>query len=74
MLESFAPMLSAQAFDGDQAPLELHRFGADHVRAAVARAGLRTEYMDAIVDALDRAIGGGNGKHELPALVAGLRS
>jgi hypothetical protein len=30
--------------------------------------------MDAIVDALDRAISAGHGEHELPALVAGLRS
>jgi 3-hydroxyisobutyrate dehydrogenase-like beta-hydroxyacid dehydrogenase len=73
MFKSAEPMLSAEAFDGDQAPLELHRFGAAHVRSAVARAGLHTGYMDAIVEALDRAIGHGHGQHELPAMVAGLR-
>jgi 3-hydroxyisobutyrate dehydrogenase-like beta-hydroxyacid dehydrogenase len=73
MFEAAEPMLAAERFDGDQAPLELHRFGADHVRTAVARAGLQTEYMDAIVAALDRAIGHGHGEHELPAMVAGLR-
>jgi 3-hydroxyisobutyrate dehydrogenase-like beta-hydroxyacid dehydrogenase len=74
MFETAEPMLSAERFDGDQAPLELHRFGADHVRTAVARAGLQTGYMDAVVEALERAIGHGHGEHELPAMVAGLRT
>lgn len=74
MFETAEPMLSAEVFEGDQAPLELHRFGADHVRTALARAGLRTVYMDAIVEVLDRAIGSGHGTHELPAMVFGLRT
>lgn len=74
MFATMEPMLTAAEFDGDQAPLELHRFGADHVRTAVARAGLQTGYMDAIVEALDRAIGSGHGRHEMPALVFGLRT
>lgn len=73
MFEVAEPMLTAERFDGDQASLELHRFGANHVRTAVAGAGLHTRYMDAIVEALDRAIADGHREHELPALVAGLR-
>lgn len=72
MIDSAVPMLIRNGFDGDQASLVLHRFGADHVRTAVTRAGLHTEFIDAIVEAMDRAIGRGHGSHELPALAAGL--
>lgn len=61
-------MIGTRAYAGDQATLEVHLAAIKNIQRASVDRGLANEIPDALVKAFSRAVAGGRGGEELPAV------
>jgi 3-hydroxyisobutyrate dehydrogenase-like beta-hydroxyacid dehydrogenase len=61
-------MISAQTYAGDQATLEAHLAAIKNIKRASVDSGLANDIPDALVKTFSRAVAGGRGEEELPAV------
>ena len=61
-------MIGARAYAGDQATLAVHLAAIKNIQRASVDSGLANEIPDALVKAFSRAVAGGRGEEELPAV------